>query len=145
LMDTICMKTNDATTKQFQHAGCEIVIPETQGCCGALHGHSGEVSKAREMAKKNIQAFEDAGVDYIITSAGGCGAFLVDYAHLLTNATKRSQRADAFAAKTKDPTCILTGLESHQTPLALPEQIVTYQATCHLKNGQKTVMAPRYV
>src|SRR5699024_12763834 len=79
LMDTIFMKTNYATTKLLQHAGCEIVIPETQGCCGALHGHSGEVSKAREMAKKNIQAIEYAGVDNMLTHASGSGAFLIDY------------------------------------------------------------------
>src|SRR5699024_10467976 len=47
LMDTIFRETNDATTKLLQYAGCEIVVPETQGCCGALHGHSGE----REQAK----------------------------------------------------------------------------------------------
>ena len=35
------------------------------------------------MAKRNIEAFEDLNVDYIITNAGGCGAFLVDYGHLL--------------------------------------------------------------
>lgn len=145
LMDTIFMKTNDATTKLLQHAGCEIVIPETQGCCGALHGHSGEVSKAREMAKKNIQAFEDAGVDYIITNAGGCGAFLVDYDHLLKDDPEWSERADAFAAKIKDITSILIDLEFHKMPLALPEQIVTYQDSCHLKNGQKTFMEPRYL
>src|SRR5699024_6552336 len=96
LMDKIFMKTNDAKTKLLQHAGCEIVIPETQGCCGSLHGHSGEFSKAREMAKKNIRAFEDAGVDYIITNAGGCGAFLVDYDHLLKDDPEWSERADAF-------------------------------------------------
>src|SRR5699024_11611857 len=42
LMDTMFMSTNDATTKLLQYAGCEIVVPETQGCCGALQGHSGE-------------------------------------------------------------------------------------------------------
>src|SRR5699024_5538161 len=58
LMDTIFMRTNDATMKLLQYAGCEIVIPSTQGCCGALHGHSGEQDQSIEMAKKNIEAFE---------------------------------------------------------------------------------------
>src|SRR5699024_7468490 len=51
LMDTVFMTTNDATTKLLQLAGCEIVIPETQGCCGALHGHSGELQQAKKLAK----------------------------------------------------------------------------------------------
>ena len=76
------MKTNDATMKLLQLAGCEIVIPKEQTCCGALHGHSGEKDTAKELAKRNIAAFEDLGADFIITNAGGCGAFLVDYDHL---------------------------------------------------------------
>jgi glycolate oxidase iron-sulfur subunit len=143
LMDTMFMKTNDATMKLLQYAGCEIVIPKTQGCCGALHGHSGEVARAREMAKRNITAFENAGVDYIITNAGGCGAFLVDYDHLLKDDPEWRDRAEHFAGKIKDITSILIELDFHKVPLHMPEQIVTYQDSCHLKNGQKTFMEPR--
>ncbi|KNE19117.1 (Fe-S)-binding protein [Virgibacillus pantothenticus] len=143
LMDTMFMKTNDATIKLLQYAGCEIVVPETQACCGALHGHSGELDQAREMAKRNIAAFEEAEVDYIITNAGGCGAFLVEYAHLLKNDPDWDERADRFCAKIKDITRILVELDFHKQPLSLPEQIVTYQDSCHLKNGQKTFMEPR--
>src|SRR5699024_8412849 len=56
-----------------------------------------------------------------------------------------SERADAFATKIKDITSILIDLEFHKMPLALPEQIVTYQDSCHLKNWQKTFMEPRYL
>jgi len=143
LMDTMFMSTNDATTKLLQYAGCEIVVPETQGCCGALQGHSGELSQAKEMAKKNIKAFEDAGVDYIITNAGGCGAFLVDYGHLLRDEPEWKDRAAAFGNKIKDVTSVLVELGFHKLPLKLDDQIVTYQDSCHLKNGQKTFMEPR--
>jgi len=143
LMDTMFMSTNDATTKLLQYAGCEIVVPETQGCCGALQGHSGELSQAKEMAKKNIKAFEDAGVDYIITNAGGCGAFLVDYGHLLRDEPEWKDRAAAFGDKIKDVTSILIELEFHRLPLKLNDHILTYQDSCHLKNGQKTFMEPR--
>lgn len=143
LMDTMFLSTNDATTKLLQYAGCEIVIPETQGCCGALHGHSGELDRAKEMAKKNIAAFEEAAIDYIITNAGGCGAFLVDYGHLLKDEPEWSERAVAFGDKIKDITSILVELEFHKLPLQLDERIITYQDSCHLKNGQKTFMEPR--
>lgn len=143
LMDTIFMSTNDSTTKLLQYAGCDIVVPETQGCCGALHGHSGEQERAREMAKRNIEAFETAEVDYIITNAGGCGAFLVDYGHLLKDDPEWSERAQAFSGKIKDITSILVELEFDKLPLRLDDQIVTYQDSCHLKNGQKTFIEPR--
>src|SRR5699024_10731773 len=53
LMDTMFKPTNDATLKLLQYAGCEIVIPEAQNCCGALQGHSGERDESRKMAKRN--------------------------------------------------------------------------------------------
>lgn len=143
LMDTIFMRTNDATVKLLQYAGCEIVVPDMQACCGALHGHSGEVEKAREMAKRNIQAFEEAEVDYIITNAGGCGAFLVEYDHLLKDDPAWKIRAERFCRKIKDITKLLVELAFHKLPLQLDKQIVTYQDSCHLKNGQKTFMEPR--
>lgn len=143
LMDTMFLETNHATTKLLQYAGCEIVVPKEQACCGALHGHGGERDKAKEMAKRNIAAFEDAGVDYIITNAGGCGAFLVDYGHLLKDDPEWNERAAHFSAKIKDITKILVELEFDQTPLSLENQIITYQDSCHLKNGQKTFLEPR--
>lgn len=143
LMDTMFMATNDATTKLLQYAGCEIVVPELQGCCGALHGHSGETDQARELAKKNIQAFEEADVDYIITNAGGCGAFLVDYNYLLRDEPSWQKRAENFSNKIKDVTRILIELDFDKQPLRLDKQVITYQDSCHLKNGQKTFMEPR--
>ncbi|WP_047983018.1 (Fe-S)-binding protein [Ornithinibacillus californiensis] len=143
LMDTVFMKTNDASMKLLQYAGCEIVIPETQNCCGALHGHSGEREKAKEMAKNNIEAFELAEVDYIITNAGGCGAFLVDYGYLLKDEPEWAERAAKFSVKIKDITSILVELDFHKEELHLENQVVTYQDSCHLKNGQKTFMEPR--
>ncbi|GIO25983.1 (Fe-S)-binding protein [Ornithinibacillus bavariensis] len=143
LMDTVFMTTNDATMKLLQYAGCEIVIPNTQNCCGVLHGHSGEREKAKEMAKRNIEAFEGMNVDYIITNAGGCGAFLVDYNHLLKDEPEWMERAKNFSEKIKDITSILVELNFQQEHLELDNQIVTYQDSCHLKNGQKTFMEPR--
>ncbi len=143
LMDTMFMKTNDATMKLLTYAGCNIVIPRAQGCCGALHGHSGENKRAVKLAKRNIEAFEEANVDYIITNAGGCGAFLQDYAYLLRGDNEWKDRAQEFQDKIMDITRILVELDFHKQPLELHEQIVTYQDSCHLKNGQQTFMEPR--
>ncbi|MEI3613455.1 (Fe-S)-binding protein [Pseudogracilibacillus sp. SO30301A] len=143
LMDTVFMSTNDATTKLLQYAGCDIVIPKSQGCCGALHGHSGEINAAKEMAKKNITAFEEEQVDYIITNAGGCGAFLNDCEYLFKNEPEWQERAVKFSKKIKDISSILIELEFDKLDLQLEEQVVTYQDSCHLKNGQKTFMEPR--
>ncbi|WP_088072638.1 (Fe-S)-binding protein [Gottfriedia luciferensis] len=144
LMDTMFLETNNATMKLLQLAGCEIVIPKDQACCGALHGHSGEKAIAKEMAKKNIEAFENLGVDYIITNAGGCGGFLIDYDHLLKDDPIWKNRALSFKNKLKDISEILVEVELHKkVKLSLPEQIITYQDSCHLRNVMKTASAPR--
>lgn len=144
LMDTMFLETNNATMKLLQLAGCEIVIPSEQACCGALHGHSGEKDDAKALARRNIKAFEDTGVDFIITNAGGCGAFLVDYDHLLKDEPEWKDRAKAFTDKIKDISQILVEVGFHEkVKLELPHQIITYQDSCHLRNVMKTASAPR--
>src|SRR5699024_7199860 len=107
-----------------------------------LHGHSGELQQAKKLAKKNIQAFEEANVDYIITNAGGCGAFLHDYGELFADEPSWLQRAENFSHKIKDISQILMELQFTMEDLQLPNQKVTYQDSCHLKNVQKTADAP---
>ncbi|RLQ96574.1 (Fe-S)-binding protein [Falsibacillus albus] len=144
LMDTMFMTTNNATLKLLQIAGCEIHIPEKQACCGALHGHSGEKNQAKEMAKRNIEAFEGINADYIITNAGGCGAFLIDYDHLLKDDPNYCERAVHFKSKLKDLSNILVELNFHEDQnLSLPPQSVTYQDSCHLRNVMNTKHEPR--
>ncbi|MED3393576.1 (Fe-S)-binding protein [Bacillus wiedmannii] len=144
LMDTMFLETNNATMKLLQLASCDIVIPKTQSCCGALHGHAGEKSGAKELAKRNIKAFEDLNIDYIITNAGGCGAYLVDYDHLLKDDPQWAERAKQFVSKIKDITAILVELDFHKrNDLRLPSQIITYQDSCHLRNVMRTSSEPR--
>ncbi|ETT76764.1 (Fe-S)-binding protein [Bacillus mycoides] len=144
LMDTMFLETNNATMKLLQLAGCDIVIPKTQSCCGALHGHAGEKSGAKELAKRNIEAFEYLNIDYIITNAGGCGAYLVDYDYLLKDDPKWAERAKQFVSKIKDITAILVELDFHKrNDLRLTPQIITYQDSCHLRNVMRTSSEPR--
>ncbi|NUJ15547.1 (Fe-S)-binding protein [Bacillus glycinifermentans] len=143
LMDTLFLDTNMATIKLLRLSGCEIVIPEQQACCGALHGHSGEREQAVGLSKRNIRAFENINADYIVTNAGGCGAFLKEYEHLLRDEPEWRERAKAFSQKLRDFSSILLELDFGQNPLELPSQIVTYQDSCHLRNVMKTSAEPR--
>lgn len=144
LMDTMFLETNNATMKLLQLAGCDIVIPKTQSCCGALHGHAGEKNGAKELAKRNIKAFEYLNIDYIITNAGGCGAYLVDYDYLLKDDPQWAERAKQFVSKIKDITAILVELDFHKrNDLRVTPQVITYQDSCHLRNVMRTSSEPR--
>ncbi|WP_050615111.1 (Fe-S)-binding protein [Bacillus testis] len=143
LMDTMFMETNRSTITLLQKAGCDVVIPDGQACCGALHGHSGEKAGSIELAKRNIDAFEQAKADYIITNAGGCGAFLLGYSHLLKDDPAYAERATRFVDSIKDITQILYELDFHHTVhLAIDPQVITYQDSCHLRNVMHTSKAP---
>lgn len=143
LMDTMFMETNNATMRLLQLAGCEIIIPENQACCGALHGHSGEKERARELAKRNIEAFEQLDVDAIITNAGGCGAFLHDYDYLFKDGEDWRERAKRFSNKLQDMSSLLIELGFIHKPMSLPKQTITYQDSCHLKNVMRVSNEPR--
>ncbi|MEK6475561.1 (Fe-S)-binding protein [Bacillus safensis] len=144
LMDTVFFSTNEATIQLLQLAGCDVIVPPIQSCCGALHGHSGEKEQAKQLAKRNIEAFEEIDADAIVMNAGGCGAFLSDYDHLLCDNPDFQKRSEAFSKKITDISDILVELEFHRRmPLALPEQVITYQDSCHLRNGMGVQHAPR--
>ncbi len=140
LMDVMFTQTNIKTVKLLSEAGFDVVIPETQNCCGALHAHSGESDQAKMLAKNNIRAFQEAGVDYIVSNAGGCGAILIEYDHLLHDEPEWKESAGWFAARVKD---ISTILVEKGRPLQFADSQtsastrVTYQDSCHLRNVMK--------
>lgn len=140
IMDTFFKKVNDLSMKLLAAAGCEVVIIEEQTCCGALHHHNGAKEKTIELAKKNIEAFEQYQFDYVINNIGGCGAELVEYHHLFDQDDEWYDRAKQFASQCKDVSFLL-----HQLDLPFQKEIgqrVTYQPSCHLKNVQKVVNQP---
>jgi glycolate oxidase iron-sulfur subunit len=150
IMDVLFTETNMNTVKLLSEAGFEVVIPETQNCCGALHAHSGEQDTARELARKNIKAFKDANVDYIVSNAGGCGAILVEYDHLLHKDPIWKEASKWFASRTRDVSQLI--VEKGRIPhFAEPSEgaveqesiLITYQDSCHLKNVMKSSSAPR--
>lgn len=135
-------RLNEATVRVLQQNGCEVVIPEEQSCCGALHLHSGFDERARAMARKNVDALKDGDYHAIITNAAGCGSTLKEYDHLLRDDPRYRDLAVSFRHRMKDVTEFLATipLSKDMGPI---DQIVTYQDSCHLAHGQKIKSAPR--
>lgn len=142
IMDEMFYETNQAMIRLLTKAGCEVVIIPEQACCGALHAHSGEKSDAIELAKRNIAAFEAAGVDLMVNNAGGCGAALKEYDHWLKSDPDWAQRAREFVSKTRDINELLTDLPPLQFTKSI-HALVTYQDSCHLAHGQGVRQQPR--
>src|SRR5579871_1453609 len=75
-------ETNWATARVLQANGCEVVVPRSQVCCGAIHYHSGADAPALELANQNAQAFSAKDIDAVIINVAGCGSMLKDYGHV---------------------------------------------------------------
>jgi glycolate oxidase iron-sulfur subunit len=135
-------RLNEATIRVLQKNGCEVVVPEGQGCCGALHLHSGLRSEARKLACRNVDAVVDGGFDAIITNAAGCGSTLKEYGELLEDLPQYAGKARRFSAMMKDVTEFLSSIELNRK-LGRVEAVVTYQDSCHLAHGQKIRRSPR--
>ena len=135
-------RLNEATVRVLQVNGCEVVIPEDQCCCGALHVHGGEREQARSLARRNIDAFLASGTDAFVTNTAGCGATLKEYHELLENDAEYAQKAHQFVEKMRDVLEFLA--EIGLAPgMAVTPYSVTYQDSCHLLHGQKIRNAPR--
>lgn len=133
---------DEATVRVLQKSGCDVVAPRAQGCCGAIDIHAGEMDRGRELAKRNIEAFERSGADVYVVNAAGCGSTLKEYGHLFSDDSDWRDRAVAFSSRVRDITEWLdeVGISPELGPL---ERTVTYQEPCHLAHAQRIVAAPR--
>lgn len=149
IMDVMFADTNVNTVELLSAAGFDVYIPESQVCCGALHAHSGEMNGAKELAAANIDVFKQLDIDYIVSNAGGCGALLVEYDHLMKDDDKYRESAKWFASRVIDVSSLI--VEKGRIPIfaereSSPEARkvkVTYQDSCHLRNVMKGSGAPR--
>jgi len=123
--------------------GAEVIAPDGQVCCGALHYHDGDAKTARRMARRNVDEFSSDGkLDFVVTAVAGCGAMLRDYGLLLRDDSKYRERAATFGGSVRDICQVLDELPMPPMKHAI-HMTVTYHDACHLAHGQKVTAEPR--
>src|SRR5262249_9080386 len=135
-------EVNAATARVLAAEGCEVVIPDAQGCCGALSVHSGREAEAQRFARKLVDAFDGSGIDYLVVNAAGCGSTLKEYGELLSDDPSYASRAAAFAAKGRDLSEVVVELGPVAPRHPLPVT-VAYHDACHLAHAQGVWAQPR--
>jgi glycolate oxidase iron-sulfur subunit len=133
---------NAATVRVLAAEGCDVLIPPSQGCCGALSVHNGRKTEAQRFARKLIDTFEKTGMDYFVVNAAGCGSSLKEYDVLLADDPAYAQRAAAFTAMVRDLAELLVELGPVATRHPLP-MTVAYHDACHLGHAQGIRAQPR--
>ncbi len=135
---------NDATIRLLTRLGCEVVVADGAGCCGALTHHMGQVSKSHAAAAANIHAWtremDEQGLDAIVINTSGCGTTVKDYGHMFQD--------DPLAADAARVSAIAMDVSELLVQLNMPEGkdegvVVAYHAACSLQHGQKITSFPK--
>jgi len=135
---------NDATIRLLTRLGCEVVVAEGAGCCGALTHHMGKTAESHASAAANIRAWSAekaaGGLDAVVINTSGCGTTVKDYGHMFRNHAL-AEEAAAIGAMARDVTEILGELG---LPEGAPRGLrVGYHAACSLQHGQKIRDLPK--
>jgi glycolate oxidase iron-sulfur subunit len=141
VMESMLSGINTSTIDLLLDTGVTVVAPRDQTCCGALHAHAGRQDKAKKLAMRNIEAFENGSVDFIVTNAGGCGAHLIKYEEYFGDDLEWAPRAKAFSSKIKDISEVLDECDDLIFSKKLADR-ATYQSSCHLLNVQHVDKSP---
>ncbi len=156
---------NAATARVLAAEGCDVIIPRSQGCCGALSLHSGRVAEAARFARQTIATFEAAGVDAIVVNSAGCGSAMKEYERLFAGlaegggedeaeagaspalpgqveAASWSARAALLSSRVRDLSEFLDSLGPVATRRPVPV-VAAYHDACHLGHAQRITAQPR--
>ena len=137
---------NDATIRVLTRLGCDVVVADGSGCCGALTHHLGKAHQALAAVRANVRAWtteiDGEGVDAIVVNASGCGTTVKDYGFMLRNDEELADAAERISGLTQDISEFLVKLGnlSFTSETAMK---VTYHSACSLQHGQKVTAAPK--
>jgi glycolate oxidase iron-sulfur subunit len=135
---------NDATIRLLTRLGCEVVVAEGAGCCGALTHHMGKTAESHASAARNIHAWtremDGDGLDAVVINTSGCGTTVKDYGHIFRE-TELAEEAARVAGIACDVSELLTRLEIPEG--AAKGLRVAYHAACSLQHGQQIKAAPK--
>jgi glycolate oxidase iron-sulfur subunit len=135
---------NAATIRLLTRHGCEVVVAEGAGCCGALTHHMGKARESHATAARNIRAWtreaKGAGLDAVVINTSGCGTTVKDYGHMFAGDPLEADAA-AVAGLARDVSELMSEL-GLRAPAA-PRMRVAYHAACSLQHGQRVTAAPK--
>lgn len=136
---------NDATIRLLTRHGCDVVVAEGAGCCGALTHHMGKTNESHATAAKNIRAWirelDGEGLDAIVINTSGCGTTVKDYGHMF--------RDDPLAADAARISALARDISEVMVDIGLDNPVhadglrVAYHAACSLQHGQQIKTHPK--
>lgn len=129
LVDLMRPRIGFAALTLLERAGCEVVVPATQTCCGQPGYNSGDRAGARRLAEKFVAEFE--GCDYVVAPSGSCaGMVKVHYPELFAGDAAWTARIAELAAKTYELTDFLTRIAKLDAVPGSYRGTIAYHDSC---------------
>jgi glycolate oxidase iron-sulfur subunit len=137
---------DEATVSLLTRHGCEVVVAEGSGCCGAMPLHLGLPEQAKRLAEANVAAWEriaaDGGLDAVVVNASGCGSTVKDYGALLSAEPRWAEAAARLADRTRDLSELVAELPvTYRNPAE--GMAVALHTPCSMQHGQGIARLPQ--
>ncbi|MFA7280760.1 MAG: glycolate oxidase subunit GlcF [Sterolibacterium sp.] len=144
VQQTMAPSINAAAARVLHRLGIQLEEAERAGCCGALPQHLDGLAQARNVARRNIDAWWpllEAGAEAILITASGCATQVRDYGYLLQDDPAYAAKAARVASLSKDVSEILAA-EKNQLlallsarPMPAPGRKLAFHVPCSLQHG----------
>jgi len=133
LVDAVRPEIGFSVVKLLESAGCEVVVPESQTCCGQPAYNSGDSAAARMLAEKVLREFE--GFDYVVIPSGSCGGQIKQhYLELFHDHPDLKSRAERLAGRMYELTDFLVSvLRVSSVPSNFSGNITYHDSCCGLR------------
>jgi L-lactate dehydrogenase complex protein LldE len=129
LVDLMRPSIGMAALKLLESAGCEVVVPRSQTCCGQPGYNSGDRASALALARKVLAEFE--GCDYVVAPSGSCaGMIRTHYPDLFADRPDELRRVQQLCGKTYELTDFLVNVVKLERISATFNGTVTYHDSC---------------
>jgi len=131
-----------AAVKVLEGAGCQVVVPRSQSCCGQPALNSGDRTNTIEIAKQVIDAFEE--YDFVVAPSGSCADTIKNkYPDLFAKDMQWVKRAHAMAGKTWELTSFLREKLNVTALASSYKGVCTYHDSCSGLRGLNIQSQPR--
>lgn len=129
LVDLMRPRIGFAAIKLLEAAGCEVLVPESQTCCGQPGYNSGDRASAQALARKLLGEFETC--EYVVAPSGSCaGMIRTHYPDLFADQPAELERVQRLCARTYELTDFLVNVVSYQADIKTSIKTITYHDSC---------------
>jgi L-lactate dehydrogenase complex protein LldE len=129
LVDLMRPKIGFAALELLEAAGCEVVVPHTQTCCGQPGYNSGDRRGAQALARKLLGEFQSC--DCVVVPSGSCGGMIkTHYPELLSEFPELRAEVGRLSARTWELSDFLANVVKLEKVPGAFSGAVTYHDSC---------------